>query len=96
MPTTAPAPQPTRRQGKAVQRRTRMRGATGGPSTAAKPNTGFTAKARYRFDNALARGPIVVIAYLAALSGLVIVAAAAISIALPPHLRWQPGWRRVR
>jgi hypothetical protein len=40
------------------------------------------ARTRYRFDNALSRGPFVVIAYLAALSMLIVVATALVATAL--------------
>lgn len=45
------------------------------------PRVSSMARLRYRFDNALARGPIVVIAYLALLSLLIVVVTAVVSVA---------------
>lgn len=45
------------------------------------PPASFGARLRYRFDNALTRGPFVVIAYLALLSLLVIIVAAVVATA---------------
>jgi Trk K+ transport system NAD-binding subunit len=58
----------------------------GGPSgptanAAPRPAAGLGARLRYRFDNALTRGPFVVIAYLALLSLLVILVAAVVATA---------------
>ena len=70
---------PARRHASAVQKRARLRtpASTATPTTA--PTAGFGARLRYRFDNALTRGPFVVIAYLALLSLLIIVVAAVIA-----------------
>ncbi len=72
---------PMRRQGKAVNRRTRMR-APGGVGDGGPPRQGASSVAllRYRFDNALARGPFVVVAYLALLSLLIVVVTAVVSV----------------
>src|SRR4051794_34610420 len=45
----------------------------------AAPKTTMVARWRYKFDNALSRGPIVVIAYLGALTLLVVVAVAVVA-----------------
>lgn len=70
---------PARRQ-KTVKRRTA--GATPRPprKPAAPPKATLGARLRYRFDNAMARGPIVVIAYLALLSVLITAVAALIAV----------------
>lgn len=88
MSTNAP-PQPTRRQGKAVQRRSRARvsasttasTSSGGGSTGAG-QASLGSRLRYRFDNALARGPMVIILYLAVLSLVIMVVAAVVALVL--------------
>lgn len=83
----------TRRQGKAVQRRTRARttGAAGPATSSSIGGSGVTGgssaattgeKLRYRFDNALSRGPMVIIVYLAILSLVVMVVAALVALVL--------------
>lgn len=76
-------PKPVRRQGKAVNRRTRMKVTSGQQSSTDgsvdTANPSLKARLRYRFDNALARGPMVIIAYLAILSLVVIVLASIIA-----------------
>lgn len=87
MTTNAPS-QPTRRQGKAVQRRSRARvsastaGPSGGTGTGGAAAATFGARLRYKFDNALARGPMVIILYLALLSLVIMVVAAVIALVL--------------
>lgn len=88
MTTNAPT-QPTRRQGKAVQRRSRARvSATASTSSGGHGSGGAAASAtagerlRYRFDNALARGPMVIILYLAVLSLVIMVVAAVVALVL--------------
>ncbi|MDP1793670.1 MAG: hypothetical protein Q8K63_05985, partial [Acidimicrobiales bacterium] len=61
---TAPAP---RRQAKAGRRRRTATVASAGKPKSPRKVSAMT-RWRYRFDNAMARGPLVVIAYLAALS----------------------------
>jgi len=58
-------------------------GVGGGPTGTGPPapRASSLARLRYRFDNALSRGPFVVIAYLALLSLLVVVVTAVISVA---------------
>ena len=72
---------PKRRQGKAVSRRTRMTGTAASSKPSPVSSTRWLDKARYRFDNALGRGPMVVIAYLALLSLAVVVLTAIIAVA---------------
>jgi hypothetical protein len=85
--TNAPT-QPTRRQGKAVQRRSRARvsatttTSTGGHSTSSAATATSGERLRYRFDNALARGPMVIILYLAVLSLVIMVVAAVVALVL--------------
>ena len=73
--------QPSRRQGKAVNRRTRMAAPGAAARSAAAVNHNRVAKLRYRFDNALARGPLVVIAYLALLSLAIVLVTAVVAAA---------------
>ncbi len=73
----------TARQSKASQRRNRMHNAAPGPVKRKQPaHVSLLTRLRYRFDNAMARGPLVVILYLAALSILVIVVGAEDSVAV--------------
>jgi Trk K+ transport system NAD-binding subunit len=71
----------TARQNKAGQRRNRMSNAAPGPAKPRKPAKVSTlTRLRYRFDNAMARGPLVVILYLAGLSLFVMFVAALIAV----------------
>src|SRR5258708_35013048 len=72
---------PGMNQGKARQRRTRMATATTvrGPRPVTNPS--LLSRLRYRFDNAMSRGPLVVIAYLGLVSLAVMVVTALIAIA---------------
>ncbi|MBV8692354.1 MAG: hypothetical protein JOY57_11890 [Actinobacteria bacterium] len=67
-------------QSKARQRRTRMATATTvrGPRKATDPS--LITKLRYRFDNAMSRGPLIVIAYLGLVSLAVMVLTALIAV----------------
>lgn len=58
-----------------------MTPSTDAAGTAGRSSGSAVAKLRYRFDNAMARGPMVVIAYLAALSLVVIVLGAVVATA---------------
>ena len=73
---------PMRRQGKAVHRRTRMRPTPTGGAGGSGPRATSLALLRYRFDNALSRGPFVVVAYLALLSLLIVFITAVVSVLL--------------
>jgi Trk K+ transport system NAD-binding subunit len=70
---------PKRRQGKAVSRRTRM--STTSTAAGGRAPSGHRRRdlLRYRFDNALGRGPLVVIAYLALLSLAIVLLTAVIA-----------------
>jgi len=75
------APKPPPRRQKTIKRRVAGAATGGSPTRAAKaPRASTGAHLRYRFDNTMARGPIVVIAYLALLSLLIVIAAAVISV----------------
>ena len=62
-----------------MHRRNRMHQAGGAGRSAARPTKRRLALLRYRFDNALSRGPLVVIAYLALLSLSIVVLAGVIA-----------------
>ncbi|MBI2709552.1 MAG: hypothetical protein HYX34_07635 [Actinobacteria bacterium] len=69
-------------QGKARARR--GRGAPAGTAPGARPHrrgSTFGARVRYRFDNTLARGPVVVIVYLGLLSAAVVLVGAVLATA---------------
>ena len=68
-----------RRGGKAVNRRTRMSHTAGSGGVRTGTRHGRLAVLRYRFDNAISRGPLVVIAYLALLSLAIVVVTAVIA-----------------
>ena len=62
-----------------MQKRARLRTPATRTTPTSTTSAGFGARLRYRFDNALTRGPFVVIAYLALLSLLVVLVAAVIA-----------------
>jgi ion channel POLLUX/CASTOR len=78
--TGAPSPPRRARQTKAVNRRYRAAApARGTPAAPEERRTGFGARLRYRFDNALARGAWVVIGYLGLLTFVIILVAALVA-----------------
>ncbi|HVE93343.1 MAG TPA: hypothetical protein VNB24_00375 [Acidimicrobiales bacterium] len=66
---------------KARQRRARTANARSGSITRRPARASTGARLRYRFDNAMSRGPMVVIAYLALLSVLIMVVTAVVAVA---------------
>lgn len=73
------APAPVRRQAKAGRRRRTAKVTGAGKPKAARQVSAIT-KFRYRFDNAMARGPLVVVAWLGGLSLAIMVVTALIAL----------------
>ena len=69
-------------QGKARNRRGRMSSTNTSSTKTIESSAGFGQRLRYRFDNALSRGPSVVIGYLGLLTVLIIVVGMIISVVM--------------